>query len=64
MTKNVTFNIAEEEWIELLVEMGCPRLTAVDYVIQYKRDMARHHDLLGNTELADKLYEEIGEPRK
>ena len=60
--KKVRFSLGEEEWINVLVEqMGCPYLTAVDYVIQYKRDMAKHYILQGNDDLACQLLDEIGE---
>ena len=59
--KEVYFNIAEEEWIEVLKQMGASHLTACNTVIQYKREMAHYHEHTGNYPLAEQLLRELGE---
>lgn len=57
----IQFSVAEEEWIEKLQHMGASEIDATNYVIEYKRDMARYHGLRGNDELAEQLLKELGE---
>jgi len=59
--REVFFNIAEEEWLEYLQEMGATRIQACETVIQYKREMAHYHEHEGNYAVAEQLLKELGE---
>ena len=60
-TKEVFFNLAEQEMIAHLEEMGGGPIEVRNYVIGYKRDMALHHKAQGNHALYRHIMEELGE---
>ena len=60
-TKEVYFSPPEQEWINRLHEMGGNYFDCVEYVIQYKREMAIHHKSQGNHQLFKQLLQELGE---
>lgn len=61
-TKEVYFNVGEQEWINALMEtFGATRIDACNSVIRYKREQAFMWRQKGNDLLADQLLDEIGE---
>ena len=61
-TKEVYFNVGEQEWINALMEtFGATKIDACNSVIRYKREQAFMYRQQGNDLLADQLLDEIGE---